>query len=90
MNFKEKSFITFELFLCPALTCATEEPLLEGTNPVPDSYFTASSEYSASFLAHFARMRTGVGFPWCPTTADKSVCFLQVSQEDVVSLHLLN
>jgi len=42
------------LFKDPA--CAVDGPLLTGANPVPDSYFTASSEYSATFAAYKARI----------------------------------
>ena len=36
--------------------CAVgEEPLLDGANPVPDNYFTATSEHE-SYAAHKARM----------------------------------
>jgi len=36
------SFTQLQHFISPDLTC--DEPLLNGTNPVPDSYFTALSE----------------------------------------------
>ena len=68
-------------FFYQGLTCAAgEEPLLEGTNPVPDSHFTASSEYDASYAAPEARMSTVIG--WNPTEADMwanpPTCYLQV------------
>ena len=53
--------------------CASEEPLLDGANPVPDNYFTATSEHE-SYAAHKARMsadnawvatfQTGMPFPY--------------------------
>jgi len=63
--------------------CAAEEPLLNGANPVPDSYFTASSEYSASYAAHLARLNGLTSF-WSPLGAERDAIppamFLQVSQ----------
>jgi len=59
------------------------EPLLNGANPVPDSSFTASSEFGASYVPHNARLDGGSSF-WGPTTADLETIplavFLQVSQ----------
>jgi len=56
---------------------------LDGTNPVPDSYFTASSEYGASWAAPLARLDGGLAF-WSPTGAEMMAnpltCFLQVNQ----------
>jgi len=64
---------------------AGEEPLLDGANPVPDSYFTASSTYGGgSWLAHYARMSAIDA--WEPAPADRDAIppssFLQVSGED--------
>jgi len=61
--------------------CAADEPLLDGTNPVPDDYFTASSEYNTGFPAHEARLsRPGV---WLATQAEidavSPAMFLQAS-----------
>ena len=65
------------------LTCAADGPLLNGTLPVPDSFFTASSEYSATYAAHKARL-DGSGSWWGPTVADKTAIpitvYLQVGQ----------
>jgi len=52
------------LFYLKGFTCVIKEPLLEGSNPIPDSYFTASSEYSY-FAAYKARL-DGSGGYWCP------------------------
>jgi len=47
------------------LTCATEEPLLDGTNPVPDSYFTASS-YDTTFTeATVDAPKARMSADWC-------------------------
>jgi len=54
--------------LSSGLNCATEEPLLQDAITVPDSYFTASSEYGASFAARNARV--GASSYWCPDAAD--------------------
>jgi len=66
----------------PGLTCAAEGPLLDGTNPVPDSYFTATSEWSGSYAAHKARV--GASNYWASTRADATTnpltVYLQVSQ----------
>ena len=70
------------LFYSKGFTCVTEEPLLKGSNPIPDSYFTASSVYS-NFAAYTARM-DGTADYWCSTTADRDASpptlVLQVSQ----------
>jgi len=63
------------------LTCAAaEEPLLDGTNPIPDSYFTASTE-NPNWEAHLARMSNTVNC-WSPTDAELAAipptCYLQV------------
>jgi len=56
---------------------------LDGNIPVPDSYFTASSKWDASYAAPRARLDGGGGF-WSPNgtemTANPLTCFLQVSQ----------
>ena len=61
------------------LNCSTEEALLDGTNPVPDTYFTASSEFV--YTAYMARLDGSVDY-WCPTSAEMNVIpptfFLQV------------
>jgi len=61
--------------------CAVEEPLLDGTNPVPDTYFTASTE-DVGFEAYKARM--SADSCWGPTydemIADPPTCYLQVGQ----------
>ena len=63
-------------------TCASEEALLDGTNPVPDSYFNASSEWSVDYAAHKARL--GADSHWAPTDVDKDAelitLYLQVSK----------
>jgi len=53
------------------LTCAADgEALLNGTIPVPDSYFTASSEYPG-WGAPQARLRDdGVVTGWGPSTEE--------------------
>ena len=39
------------------MTCDPDgEPLLDGVDPVPDEYFTASSEDASGFYARYARM----------------------------------
>jgi len=53
------------------LTCATDEALLNGVNPVPDSYFIATSENVASRAAYYARM-DGDSRWWVPTSTDAS------------------
>jgi len=64
--------------------CAADgEPLLNGANPVPDSYFTASSN-GATYDPHLAGLpRTKY---WAPMTAEKDAVpptfYLQVGQND--------
>ena len=62
-----------------SLICVPTEPLLDGTNPVPDSYFTASSE-DPDYEAPKARMSAINA--WDPTAEDRDAlppaCFLQV------------
>jgi len=56
---------------------------LNGTIPVPDSYFTASSEFSATYAAPEARLDGGPGF-WSPTSDEKLAIpltfFIQVNK----------
>ena len=63
------------------LTCAVEEALLDGANPVPDSYFTASSDFSSTLKAPAARM--SVSYCWIPLQveidANPPTSYLQVS-----------
>jgi len=69
------------LYLCLGLTCAIEEALLDGANPVPDSYFTASSTTSATLGAPAARM--SVSYCWVAADAEINAnpptSYLQVS-----------
>jgi len=69
------------LFHSSVLTCAAGEPLLNGANPVPHSYFTASSEFGVGNDAYLARL-DGSGSWWAPTNAERSAIpptlFLQV------------
>jgi len=63
------------------LTCAAEEPLLDGVNPVPDSYFTATSVFlDTGYPAYYARLDGTAG--WCASDAERSTTppamFLQV------------
>ena len=51
------------------LSCATEEPLLGGTNPVQDSFFTATSQYGVYFAPKNARLST-VCQGWLASTAE--------------------
>jgi len=49
----------FQLAELTCAACAAEDPLLDGTSPVPDSYFTASGVWDSSptgTLPHFARL----------------------------------
>jgi len=74
-------------FLIQGETCTVEEPLLNGANPVPDSYFTASSDYSASYAAPCARLY-GTSSWWTPTV-DESIpvtFFLQVSIYNIFAI----
>jgi len=70
-------------FIGPGVTCDAPEPLLNGANPVPDIYFTASSEHSDPYLAHNARM-DGVNKWWAPTPAElaatPTTMYLQASE----------
>jgi len=66
-------------------TCAVEMALLDGVNPVPDSYFTASSEISnyGGWFAYLARLGATYN-SWAPTSTEKDAvpltCFLQVGE----------
>jgi len=66
--------------ICKGLTC--DEPLLDGTNPVPDSYFTASSEHHVENAAHRARLYSSA-YGWVANAADRDAItptlFLQAS-----------
>ena len=73
-----------KVFHCPGLACAVAgEPLLNGVNPVPDSYFTATTEVSVDYAAHSARL-DGDGFSWIPLAEERTAVpptfYLQVSQ----------
>ena len=76
----------------PGLSCAAEGPLLDGINPVPDSYFTATSEWDASYAANKARV--GANNNWASTLADAIInpptVYLQVRQINIIhSLYTL-
>ena len=63
------------------LTCDAPEPLLNGANPVPDTYFTASGVWDASptgTLPHFARL-SAINM-WAPdgTAGNPNPSYLQV------------
>ena len=62
------------------LTCAAEEALLNGSNPVPDSYFTATSEWPG-WTAPMARLGHNL-IAWSPSETEiaaiPSTCYLQV------------
>jgi len=70
------------MFYYPGLTCTVEEPLLDGANPVPDSYFTASSE-DPGWEAPLARMSTAL-YAWSITAderdANPPTCYIQVDK----------
>jgi len=72
----------FHTIFFSGVTCPSEEPLLNGINPVPDSYFTASSIYGASYAAYKAHLDGGGGF-WVASSAEKDAIpptfFLQVN-----------
>jgi len=61
--------------------CAASGPLVDGTNPIPDSYMTATSEWSALYVAPMARMSSG-GAWWAAdaeTLAPVPNFYMQVS-----------
>jgi len=51
------------LSYCPGCAAAGE-PLLNSVNPVPDSFFAASSEQSTDWKTPLARLDGG-GYGWC-------------------------
>jgi len=54
-----------------APTCTSEVPLVNGSNPIPDSYMTASSAYDDNHGPRYARLNNIVGAgAWCPTLGD--------------------
>jgi len=65
-----------------------------GANPIPDGYMTASSIYSTSYQAHFARLHGTGGWGASQAELDAPVpnIFLQVSSDtcktDCVVLHV--
>jgi len=71
-------------FIIEGVNCTADEPLLNGATPVPNSYFTASSEIDLTHAAHLSRL-DGTDKRWTPTEADRDLIpptlFLQVSQE---------
>jgi len=48
---------------------ANGDSLLDGAIPVPDNYFTASSEYTTNHKAYVARLLDG-GAGWCASDAE--------------------
>ena len=68
--------------ICKGLTCAASNPLLDGDNLVPDSYFTDSREIDSVNAAPEARLDSG-NYGWVTTEADKNkippTLFLQAS-----------
>jgi len=79
-------------FQFPGLQCAAEEPLLNGVNPVPDSYFSASSEYDGYHAAPNARL-DGNDTWWASRIDDRTAIpltmYLQVSKVCMTYLLLL-
>ena len=67
------------------------DPLLDGVSPVPDSYFTASSEYDINHKAYFARLSDG-GPGWLASDAEVNAnpptFYLQVCH--VITSYLMN
>jgi len=54
-------------------TCdADGEALLDGTNPVPDSYFTASTSVHSFQAAHKARLSTNCPYLWLTSIGELS------------------
>jgi len=51
-------------------TCATEEPLVTGSTPIPDGQMTASSIYYGGVPAYNARLNFGGA--WCPSNTQIS------------------
>jgi len=48
--------------LVPEPQCTDSEPLVDGTNPIPDDHMTASSDWGAGWDAPMARMSSGNGW----------------------------
>jgi len=72
------------------LSCAAEEALLDGANPVPDSYFTATSYWSGRDPL-FARL--SATSHWAPSSAQGYAIppsfYLQVRQAYIIQVVLL-
>jgi len=64
-----------------APTCTTDEPLVGGATPIPDSYMTASSVYAAHRMPFNARINGTSA--WCASTLERDATepnmYLQVS-----------
>jgi len=60
------------------LTCDAPEALLNGANPVPDTYFTASGQWAAYTSPYNARM--SAPDHWAPdgTSGNPNPSYLQV------------
>jgi len=68
------------IVLVPEPQCADSEPLVDGTNPIPDDHMTASSEWDADWGAPMARMSSGNGWSASPESvqADVPSFYIQV------------
>ena len=89
--------IQTQLDLGPVLACTTEDQLVSGSNPIPDTHMTASTEYSASWAAYYARLN-GVN-AWLPTQAERDtvppnfyiqVCYDRKVKELSLLVHVFN
>jgi len=80
------STVTFPL----GLSCAAEEALLDGANPVPESYFTATGYWSGRDPL-FARL--SATSHWAPSSeqgyATPPSIYLQVRQAYIIQVILL-
>jgi len=59
----------FGVLFAGQAVCANAGPLISGSNPIPDTSMTASSEWSTAWGASYARFTGSAA--WCASGAEK-------------------
>ena len=78
---KSKHFYKYKQLIKIFLACWKDEPLVSGSDPIPDAYMTASSDYDTTWVAHTARLNHALS--WSPAD-ETSPMWLQVSKGIIV------
>jgi len=86
-KYKETYIKWLRYLLAGQAECANTGPLINGSNPIPDAYMTASSEYSSNWRAPNARLNGPKG--WCANDTERDTAppnyYIQV--RNVIYIH---